>query len=261
MRFVTGLVIAACTGFATLIAAPYADARIWHVEADGSGDAPTIQAAIDSALGGDVVELACGVFHEHGIFLKGGVTARSETGLADCATIDGDAAGRLMWADSQSEGVTLKGLAIANGYSNNGTGLYCHDTLLVVDHCTFRDNVCHNCSGAGLNVYTFEDVSAILTHCAFLDNRCPDLWDAGGVYEMNSYYELTAFNTDFVGNIAMKGDAFYATMTHSAYFQCCVIDYADLAGYGDVVITMEGCEGVVGTETIGWSDLRSLYRR
>ena len=37
-----------------------ASATTWHINAEGTGDAPTIQAGIDSSAVGDTVELACG---------------------------------------------------------------------------------------------------------------------------------------------------------------------------------------------------------
>ena len=41
---------------ATLLFSPYtADARTWLVRADGTGDAPTIQAGVDSASSADTV--------------------------------------------------------------------------------------------------------------------------------------------------------------------------------------------------------------
>ena len=64
--------------------------RVWHVDVDGSGDAPTIAAAIDSSSAGDVVELGCGTYIEWGLMVKSGITIRSETGEPGCATIDGN---------------------------------------------------------------------------------------------------------------------------------------------------------------------------
>ena len=51
----------ALAGF-LFVATPFtASARTWVVTPNGSGDTPTIQAAIDSCLDGDVVELAGGL--------------------------------------------------------------------------------------------------------------------------------------------------------------------------------------------------------
>ena len=41
-------------------------ARVWLVQPDGSGDAPTIAAAIDSVSGTDIIELADGTYMGEG---------------------------------------------------------------------------------------------------------------------------------------------------------------------------------------------------
>ena len=56
------------------LAVASADARTWHIQPDGTGDAPTIQAAVDQAIDGDVVELANGTFEgsgNRGVFVGG----------------------------------------------------------------------------------------------------------------------------------------------------------------------------------------------
>lgn len=60
-------------------------ARTWYISADGTGDAPTIQAGVDSAAAGDVVLLGPGTHYVSGqnaIEIPPGVTVSSESGPA-----------------------------------------------------------------------------------------------------------------------------------------------------------------------------------
>ena len=47
--------ISLLAAFAVLLLVRTAPARTWYVAADGSGDAPTIAAAVDSSANGDVI--------------------------------------------------------------------------------------------------------------------------------------------------------------------------------------------------------------
>jgi hypothetical protein len=59
-------------------------ARTWYVTADGSGDAPTIDAAVDSSASGDVILVGPGTYDvgsdAGGAFLKAGTSLVSEAG-------------------------------------------------------------------------------------------------------------------------------------------------------------------------------------
>ncbi len=67
---------------AVLAAAGGLQARTWNVNLLGTGDAPTIQAAVDSAQSGDVVMLAAGTYHEVNILVDGKNISISESGRA-----------------------------------------------------------------------------------------------------------------------------------------------------------------------------------
>ena len=70
-----------------LATASPAGARIWHVNAMGTGDAPTIPAAVDSTAPGDTIAIACGdyVVPETGI-----PHSLRITGEPDCTTLHGN---------------------------------------------------------------------------------------------------------------------------------------------------------------------------
>jgi hypothetical protein len=71
-----------------LVVASSAEARTWHVFEDGSGDAPTIHAAIDSSTSGDVVLVSPGTYFEHIEFSGKDIRLVSATG-PESTIIDG----------------------------------------------------------------------------------------------------------------------------------------------------------------------------
>jgi hypothetical protein len=56
------------------------DARTWYVKQDGTGDAPTIAAAVDSSALGDTILVAKGMYEIGEIDMKNGVVLMSESG-------------------------------------------------------------------------------------------------------------------------------------------------------------------------------------
>ena len=104
-----------------LVSATSTAARTWYIKSDGSGDAPTIQAGVDSAAAGDTLEIACGTYYEHRIVVKSGLVLRSETGLPDCVTIDAQQLDTVIMCpavvDGRIEGLTFTG---GGGYPGSG---------------------------------------------------------------------------------------------------------------------------------------------
>lgn len=73
--------------FGVLVFVSTASARTWYVAADGSGDAPTIAAAVDSTVSGDVILVGPGTHFVSdgaggGVLLKANTGLTSETGPA-----------------------------------------------------------------------------------------------------------------------------------------------------------------------------------
>ncbi len=167
------------------------------------GQQPTIQAGIEAASEGDTVVVASGTYYEHDIVLKSGVRLRSETGEADCVTID--AQGRYMACIIQCVGVdastsitgftitgawhangggmkclrgaspTLTNIVFAQNISDYGGALYCSNASPVLRNVTFRGNWAYL---AGGGMYC-ESSSPALADCTFTNNTA-DV-DGGGL--------------------------------------------------------------------------------
>jgi hypothetical protein len=154
-------------------------AETWVVLPDSTGDAPTIQAGIDSASAGDTVLVMAGTYYECGIVIKEGVYLTSETGTADCVTIDAQGQGRILscnWCDSTT---TIVGFTIANGRKihNRGGGMYCSASDLRMTNCNFHNNRCDSLGGAIYILYH----SPVFTNCHFTSNwTSPNLSFSGG---------------------------------------------------------------------------------
>jgi predicted outer membrane repeat protein len=173
------------------------EARSWHVP----GEAPTIQAGIDSAQAGDTVEVACGTYYEHDIVMKSGITLTSETGMADCVTIDAQQIGRVFVCHDVDENTALIGLtitggaAMVGGLDDYGAGVSCESASAAFSHCTFRLNTAFS-RGGGLHV---GGASAItLADCVFDQNETLD--GPGGA--LVSYSPVQISNCRFIDNQA-----------------------------------------------------------
>jgi len=127
------IAIAFLITFALVVAAAdVSSARIWHIRPDGTGDAPTIQAGIDSATAGDSVILSAGTYTGAGnrdiVFCGKAITVTSESGphvtIIDCQRL-----GRGFWFQ-KGEGTSpvLSRVTIRNGFASDGYGgggIYC----------------------------------------------------------------------------------------------------------------------------------------
>jgi hypothetical protein len=112
-----------------------------QVNPDGSGDFPTIQAAIDSAEAGDVIELSDGVFRGDGnrdIDFRGrSVTVRSQSGDPSACIIDCEAdtlnphRGFYFHSEEEEE-ACVKGVTITGGYARGLETGSCGGAVLCV---------------------------------------------------------------------------------------------------------------------------------
>lgn len=126
MRLLHALAVLVTFGYLTVSVAAFANQ--WDVRADGSGDAPTIQGAIDLAAEGDSVVLAPGTYRGTGnrdISYRGkGLVVMSSSGR-DVTIIDCEGAARgFVFNSHEPYSALLQGLTIVNGSGANGGGVY-----------------------------------------------------------------------------------------------------------------------------------------
>lgn len=246
--------------FVVLSYATTSTARTWYITPEGSGDAPNIQAAIDSCTDGDIVELASGTYTSDGNrdvdFSGKQITVRGATGDAADCVIDcqGSEAenhrGFIFQAGETSES-RLESLTIANGYldSPNPFPGGCGGGILVwngssptLENLTLRANRAPG--GGGMFIM---DSGVNVSDCRFLDNQAP--WGGGGgidaftwtpsepvsdcLFQGNSAHQagggLACSSSDLVvrrcqfleNTVDEFGGGFFASLSSSCEFEDC----------------------------------------
>jgi hypothetical protein len=190
-------------------------AEIIIVNSNGSGDYPTVQAAVDAANDGDIIELEPGTYTGDGnrdIDPNGkAITIRStepdDPDIVAATVIDCNGSWtyqqhRAFYFQSGEDADTiLNGLTITNGCAGEGGGIYCLDSSPAITNCTFTGNEalfggailnargCNsaitNCSftsnsayGGGA-IWSYPGNNPTITNCTFTRNSAG--WDSGGV--------------------------------------------------------------------------------
>jgi len=188
---------------------PALSSRSWNVNTGGTGDAPTIQAAIDSAGAGDEIVVAPGTYTwssqghtgEYGmIFFEayiGGFTLRSEGGPG-VTILDAEYQGRVMFIQGHND-IVIDGFTFVNGVApidyNAGGGLIGHLSSPVIRNCVFTGNSANQ--GGGL---WYGGVSApVIESCIFYDNNA---YHGGGICLVNSSTTGTITDCIIRGNTA-----------------------------------------------------------
>ena len=161
--------------------APLAAADTYTVLPDGSGDYPTIQAAVSAAVDGDIIELGDGVFRGDGnrnvwVYDKT-ITIRSQSGDPAHCIIDpeggDDVARRAIGFQATPSGTSLENVMIQNGSAPGDYGgaieMY-QGASPQITGCHFRANR----ASRGGAVFLFEDCVPTFTDCRFWDNTATD---------------------------------------------------------------------------------------
>jgi predicted outer membrane repeat protein len=279
-----------------ILTVPAAYARIWHVPTD----VPTIQAGIDSAEVGDIVEVACGDYYEHDIQMKSGITVRSETQTADCVTVYGQGqtaiefhyvgacvlrgftftgcSGGALRCDHASP--TIENCNFVNNTSTDGGGVYLHTSSPAIFNCVFDNN--HSSHVGGAIAMTLSVPTVI--SCSFTNNSS----NFGGAIGCEHSSQLTIEGCIIMNNHANhNGGGIFLWMNQSPAFiniynstimnndapggaDCwvdheCFMILTNCELDPDYMSTLDGpgtiiVEGAVARESVTWSSVKAMYR-
>ncbi len=158
-------------------------ARTWYVTVEGNGDAPTIQAAVDSAATGDSIVVAPGYYSwsnqgsgdEMGFIRlmrgKDYITLRSEAGPA-ATTLDAEYRSRVIYCQGMNH-ATIEGFTIKRGEAPAwgdycGGGFFTHIPRDAVRNCVFLYNRAQY--GGGVSC-VINDGTFVLENCTFIGNE------------------------------------------------------------------------------------------
>lgn len=208
--------------FVISLVAAGAEARTWHVRPDGTGDAPTIQAGIDSAAARDTVLVASGSYtwisqHASGpsmVRMKAGVILRGETGPA-ATLLDAEGGGRVLQC-ADVAGARIEGLSLVhgNGDFEGGGILSTGSSQLTITDCIIRDNTAY-CVAGGISCRA----GTRIRDCEILDNSAGCISGSGGgvACDGTEIVGCTIRGNGAGGQHGCGGGVF---MTHSTLREC-----------------------------------------
>jgi predicted outer membrane repeat protein len=192
--------------------------------ADGSGDYPTIQDAIDDACDGDVIYLFPGTYTGSNNtdidFLGKSITVQSvapdfpsivAATIIDCNGSEAEPH-QGFYFHSEDANAVVSGLTITNGYAvEDGGGIEISGSSPTISYCTITDCFAGE-DGGGISCL---ESNSVITNCTFTNNSAAD--DGGGIYSDESRPIIE--NCTFSGNSALYGGGLYSSSAYVTYYE------------------------------------------
>lgn len=165
---------------AALLGGRSASAATFLVHPDGSGDYPTIQAAIDASATGDSILLADGTYQSTvplGIIPWGkDLTIRSLSGDAAACIIDAAGGYGFNISHGETRACSVEALTVCNASGDFGGGIHIRGASPTIKGCIIRDNF--GVDGGGIFAYQLS--SPRIEDCHIYNNRCSWYEGLGG---------------------------------------------------------------------------------
>jgi hypothetical protein len=197
-----------------------ADRTLWRVPLD----APTIQAAIDLATGGDTVEVATGTYTGDGnrdIHFRGkAILVRSATGDPEDCTVDcegslGDEHRGFIFEENEGTNSVLEGFRITGGYEIGGAGILVRAGGPKIRDCIVTGNEAQD--AAGIQIMDTSYVS--VEDCRFEGNMATTYGGGAGVSNRST---VTFERCIFIGNSSDFAGGGASSHMSDAMFDSCL---------------------------------------
>ncbi len=236
------LLVTVCPAMA--LAMPYG--RVIIVNTNGTGDYPTIQAAINDSNDGDTIVLQMGTYTGDGnrdIDFRGkAITVRSTdpnnpdivaSTIIDCNGTQAEPHRGFYFHNGEDANSVLMGLTITKGYapatgpySIPGGGIYCEQSSPAITKCT----ISNNSAGSGGGVCCYSESNPMITDCTISNNTA----GAGGGMVVPTGSSPILTNCVFISNRAENGGGGIFSSGNPALINCKFINNSTLGDGGGI---------------------------
>jgi hypothetical protein len=236
--------LAFCLVLAAVLITLTAAAATHIVRPDGTGDYPTIQAAIHASQDGDSIVLTDGTFVGSGnrdiTYLGKAITVRSESGdpetcIIDCEGTEDERHRGFLFQSGEEPESRLESVRITNGTGWLGGAVRCEDgSSPTFDNCDFVLN-----SGGQGGAVDIWDSAPTFSGCSFRENSTPH--DGGAAHGRLSHPVF--MDCSFTGNSAEnEGGAMAFRTQDTAVLHRCTFDSNTAASFGGLWFYGESAE-------------------
>jgi hypothetical protein len=230
-----------------LLGAIPCSANTIYVDANGSGNFTTIQAAINAAVNSDTIIVRPGRYAEKINFNGKNITLRSTDpnipSVVESTIISASNSGTVVtFTGTEESDCMLSGFTITGGNSVVGGGVYGQDTRAVISNCTIKNNSANY--GGGLSFCKGAITSCTITNNSAATTTYP--WDSygGGLYNCDGPITNCVIKNNYTAapqNILNEGGGLYGC--DGQITNCIIQDNSSTLGGGlcNCYAQMTGC--------------------
>jgi hypothetical protein len=231
----------------SLIVSGAARAKTWNVYRDGSGDAPTIAAAVDSAASGEYILVYPGEYAEHDIVVDKAVVIKGVYGPA-YTRVNAHGLGRCFVLEPESASMRLEDLTLKRGAAEGagmlgwGGAVLCRSGAMFVN-CVVTGSTARE--GGGVFV---DGASPSIVNCKVYANVADER--GGGVYlsSADASFERSIIAQNAAGT---DGGAVYGDESNPSFVNC-TLSHNRAGGHGGGVYVGAGSQADLETSIIAF---------